>query len=166
MKKPSRKAIQRQKNLQRSSNVRAPSRPLSRWIQPTGALLVGSLAGGSALAATINIDYSPADFDTLVVTVTGHETVGAPQLNEADITAQILNSVGDIDTDVGTGTDLTLDVTDNVFGALAAGNSFINEIDLNLINDGGAAGSAAARGGCCPRVLRQPRLRRFEQYHE
>lgn len=135
MKKPNSKAIARQRrlNAQRGS-VSTRRRVFGRrgLLGPASALVLGSF-GASAMAATTVIDLDLPNFNDVTTEADANLAINSALFNLADVEAIVTASTGGIETEVGDGTALTLDVDENVIGALATGNSFINEIELDLI---------------------------------
>lgn len=142
MKKPSTRSIARQKRANAKRVTTGSRRRASmqhRLIASAGALALGAF-GSQALAAQIDVDVLGATFN-----VSGHLVIDSVQLQNADdIAASIIDGETNILGNVEDGSDVTFDVGSNVFGALASGNSFLNQIELSLIDFGAGAGGVGA----------------------
>jgi hypothetical protein len=139
MKKPSARAIARQRRLNAKRGAPARGRRnfrLQAALAPAAVLMAGAFGGGQALAGTTTLNTN-TDYTTSTVQATGHIVIDTTLVNSGGIAIEasslnVLNQ-SQINTD-GTGTGLSVDVDGNVVAAIAAGNSFENEIDLNLID--------------------------------
>lgn len=139
MKKPSARAIARQRRLNAKRGAPARGRRnfrLQAALAPAAVLMAGAFGGAQALAATTTLNTNE-NYTTSVVSATGHLVINDTLVNSGGIAIsaealEVLNQ-SQITTD-GTGTGLSVDVDGNVVAAIAAGNSFENEVDLNLID--------------------------------